>query len=252
MVIYIHRIHVTCMVYLHIFTYTFYHENQPFMWINISAPWILWDRKIYNIPGGGNSNLFNVHPEPWGRWTQFDYSNIFSKGVGKNHQLGNHCHFIEIEGGLTKNLRDFSKKASWIPILQAILMGVSGKMCFHRCRIQVSAANRISMCCVSPHSEVRDGNVGWCCCVNWKSSVSEIIGWLLGCLLVFLGGVQKRDIGRLVGDESEVYQCLMLYCCKARFWFIYLSIHLVVILSIQSESLLSRYINYHQRAFYSR
>ena len=99
------------MEYLPIPTYTFYHENQPFMWINISAPWILWDRTIYNIPGGGNSNLFNVHPEPWGRWTQFDYSNIFSKGVGKNHQLGNHCHFIEIEGGLTKKLRDFSKKS---------------------------------------------------------------------------------------------------------------------------------------------
>ena len=48
---------------------------------------------------------------------------------------------------------------------------------------------------------------------------------MIGLFVRFLGGVQKHDIDRLVGDESEVHQCLMLYCCKARFWFIYLSIH---------------------------
>ena len=30
-----------------------------------------WDRD-YNKLGGGNSNIFYVHPKPWGRWTQFD------------------------------------------------------------------------------------------------------------------------------------------------------------------------------------
>ena len=34
--------------------------------------------------GGGNSNIFNFHPENWGRWTQFD-EHIFQ--MGWNHQL---------------------------------------------------------------------------------------------------------------------------------------------------------------------
>ena len=36
------------------------------------------------IPGGGNSNIFFVHPENWGRWTHFD--SYFSKGLKLNHQ----------------------------------------------------------------------------------------------------------------------------------------------------------------------
>ena len=34
--------------------------------------------------GGGNSNIFYVHPEPWGRWTHFD-EHIFQMGWF-NHQ----------------------------------------------------------------------------------------------------------------------------------------------------------------------
>ena len=36
---------------------------------------------------GGNSNIFHVHPELWGRWTHFDV-HIFSDGLKLNHQPG--------------------------------------------------------------------------------------------------------------------------------------------------------------------
>jgi len=35
-------------------------------------------------------NIFNVHPEPWGRWTHFD-AHIFQMGWF-NHQLGSNFH----------------------------------------------------------------------------------------------------------------------------------------------------------------
>ena len=39
-----------------------------------------------NIIGRWWFQIFYVHPENWGRWTQFDYSNIFQLGWF-NHQL---------------------------------------------------------------------------------------------------------------------------------------------------------------------
>ena len=40
---------------------------------------------------------------------------------------------------------------------------------------------------------------------------------IIGLFVGFLGGVQKHDIGRLVGDESEVYQCLIFIVVKLGF-----------------------------------
>ena len=37
--------------------------------------------------GGGNSNIFNFHPENWGRCSPILTISYFSNGLVKNHQL---------------------------------------------------------------------------------------------------------------------------------------------------------------------
>ena len=51
--------------------------------VGIGDPWMGSSSKR-NL-GGGSSNIFHVHPENWGRWTQFDLR-IFFRWVGKNRQ----------------------------------------------------------------------------------------------------------------------------------------------------------------------
>ena len=67
-------------------------------WKNYSPETNIWNLKMPPTPpppkkkgthtslGGETSNIFYVHPGNWGRWTPFDYSNIFQKGVESNHQ----------------------------------------------------------------------------------------------------------------------------------------------------------------------
>ena len=38
------------------------------------------------LPGGGNSNIFYFHPDPWGFMIQFD-DHIFQMGWEKKHHL---------------------------------------------------------------------------------------------------------------------------------------------------------------------
>ena len=63
-------------------------------WVSIVVIFILvvlllpWNREVTESKtnlGGGNSNSFYCHPEPWGRWTHFD-QHIFQMGWF-NHQL---------------------------------------------------------------------------------------------------------------------------------------------------------------------
>ena len=52
------------------------HRIRPQKWrLHISG----WLKSENADLGGGNSNIFYVHPENWGRWTHFD--SYFSEGL---------------------------------------------------------------------------------------------------------------------------------------------------------------------------
>ncbi len=48
--------------------------------------WVVTRMVLNRILGGGNSNIFDFHPDPWGNDSQFDVC-IFFRWVGKNHQV---------------------------------------------------------------------------------------------------------------------------------------------------------------------